>query len=95
MPSKAKYAFDWTTRIMDHIGYEIGAIGAHQSRLAITVNNLEVSRENYHSAASRIVDADIAQESANLVRTQILQQAASSVLAQANQAPALALTLLR
>ena len=50
--------------------------------------------ENFAAAESRIIDADIAREAADLVRTQILQQAATAVLAQANQAPVLTLKLL-
>jgi flagellin len=72
-----------------------GAVGAHLSRLEIAMANLGASSLNFDSARSRIVDADVASESAQLVRSTILQQAASSVLAQANQAPALALVLLR
>ena len=58
-------------------------------------NNLSSSKGNFSAAESRIRDADIAAEAGNLIRVQILQQAATSVLAQANQAPQLALTLLR
>ncbi len=71
-----------------------GKIGASQSRIDIAIQNLQSSKENFLAAESRIRDADIAQESANLVRTQILQQAAASVLSQANQLPSLALKLL-
>ena len=80
---------------LQRISSELGAIGSVQSRLSVTLNTLSVSRENFSAAAGRITDADMAQESADLVKRQILQQAASSVLAQANQQPALALTLLR
>lgn len=69
-------------------------LGAIQSRLQTTLGTLAVTRENFNAAKSRIVDADIALESSRLVSSQILQQAASSVLAQANQQPALALSLL-
>jgi flagellin len=72
-----------------------GTIGANQSRLEVASANLLTSKENFMAASSRITDADIAQESANLIRTQILQQAATAVLAQANQAPALVIILLR
>lgn len=71
-----------------------GQIGAFQSRLGFAANNLSATVENYASAASRIKDADIASEAANLVRMQILQQAATAVLAQANQQPGIALKLL-
>ena len=56
---------------------------------------MQVERENYLAARSQITDADVAFESAKLVRNKILQEAGAAVLAQANQAPELALTLLR
>lgn len=71
-----------------------GTLGAAESRLTIAVNNLQVSRENFASAESQIRDVDVAQEAANLTRLNILQQAGAAVLAQANQQPALALSLL-
>ena len=80
---------------LNGIARELGAIGANQSRLDVALQTLAVSRENFDAAGSRIIDADIAEESSRLVRLNILQQAASSVLAQANQQPALALQLLR
>lgn len=72
-----------------------GTLGAAESRLGTTVANLQVSRENFSAAESRIRDVDVAQEAANLTRLNILQQAGSSILAQANQQPSLALSLLR
>jgi flagellin-like hook-associated protein FlgL len=80
---------------LQHISSELGSIGSIQSRLGVAVNTLSVSRENYLSAKSQITDADVSQESAQLIKNQILQQAGAAVLAQANQAPALALMLLR
>jgi flagellin len=56
---------------------------------------LQVTRENYAAANSKIVDADIAEEVAQMVRQQILQQAVTAVMAQANQQPALVLQLLK
>jgi len=76
------------------VSEELGSIGAVQNRLSYAVNNLFSMKENYQTAYSRIVDADIATETANLVRQQVLQQAATAMLAQANQQPALALQLL-
>jgi len=69
-------------------------LGATQNRLQVTVSNLQSSRENLSAANSRIRDVDIAQESANMTKQNILMQAGVSVLAQANQAPSLALSLL-
>jgi flagellin-like hook-associated protein FlgL len=80
---------------LQRISSELGSLGSIQSRLGVAVNTLSVSRENYLSAKSQITDADVAQESAQLLKNQILQQAGAAVLAQANQAPALALMLLR
>ena len=61
------------------------AVGAVQNRLEHTVSNLQNVSENMSSARSMIQDANFAQESANLARTQVLQQAGMSMLAQANQ----------
>lgn len=72
-----------------------GLIGAAESRLTRAINHLGIIRENYIAAESKIRDADIAQEVANMVRLQILQQAGAAVLAQANQQPAVALALLQ
>lgn len=69
--------------------------GALQNRLESTIRSLGVASENTSAANSRIVDADIAASMSELVRTQILQQAGISVLAQANQAPSLILSLLK
>lgn len=71
-----------------------GALGAMQSRLQSAARNLSTEYENYTAASARITDADVAAESAGLISQGIRQQVASAVLAQANQAPALALTLL-
>jgi flagellin len=69
--------------------------GAAMNRLGNTVSNLQSMRTNMSAANSRIRDVDVAEESAALARTQVLQQAAVSVLSQANQSPQLALSLLR
>ncbi len=71
-----------------------GTLGATESRLNVTINNLQVARENFAAAESQIRDVDVASEAANLTRLHILQQAGAAVLAQANQQPALALSLL-
>jgi len=72
-----------------------GLIGAYQNRLESTVESLTIAMENITATESKIRDLDIAEESANMTKNQILQQAALGVLAQANQAPTLALTLLQ
>jgi flagellin len=72
-----------------------GQIGAFQSRLETASRALEASSLNYGRAESAITDADVADTTAQLTSSQILTQAATAVLAQANQAPALALSLLK
>ncbi len=69
--------------------------GAAQSRLNAVVSNLQVGAENTAAARGRILDADFAVETANLSRTQILQQAGTAMLAQANSLPQNVLSLLR
>ena len=73
---------------------ERGKLGAVQNRLESTIANLSNVSENVSAARSRILDADIAQETSNMTKFNILQQAGVSILAQANQAPQLALSLL-
>jgi flagellin len=70
-------------------------LGAVQNRLESTSNNISVTLENISAARSQIVDADIAAETAELTRSQILQQAGVAVLGQANAASQIALSLLR
>ena len=70
-------------------------LGALQSRFETTIANLEVTSENLSASRSRIVDADFAKETANLSRAQILQQAGTAMVAQANQLPQGVLALLR
>jgi flagellin len=69
--------------------------GALQNRLQSTVNNLAVSNENMSAANSRIRDVDVAEETSELTRNNILLQAGTSVLAQANQSTGVALALLK
>lgn len=71
-----------------------GDLGAVQNRFESTISNLSNISENLSAARSRILDADIAQETSNMTKYNILQQAGVSILAQANQAPQLALSLL-
>jgi flagellin len=70
-------------------------LGAVQNRFSSTVSNLQATSENLSAARSRILDADFAQETANLTRAQILQQAGTAILAQANAIPQNVLSLLR
>jgi flagellin len=71
------------------------AYGALQSRFESTVSNLQSTAENTSAARSRIQDADFASETANLSRSQILQQAGTAMVAQANQLPQGVLSLLK
>ncbi|HEY8939073.1 MAG TPA: flagellin, partial [Cellvibrio sp.] len=70
-------------------------LGAINNRLDFTVSNLANISEKTSSARSRITDADFAAETANLSRSQVLQQAASAMLAQSNARPQQVLSLLR
>ena len=72
-----------------------GDLGAVQNRLYSTINNLSAAHENLSAANSRIRDTDVAKESANFTRGQILMQSGIAVLAQANQLPAMAISLLK
>ena len=69
--------------------------GAIQNRLEFTVRSIDISSENLSAAESRIRDADMAQEMMNFTKANVLQQAATSMLAQANQSPMNILQLLR
>jgi flagellin len=69
-------------------------LGATSNRLESAISNLSLSVENLSSAESRIRNVDVAEESATLTRNQILQQASTSILSQANQSPQLALSLI-
>ena len=70
-------------------------LGAVQNRFSSTVSNLQATSENLSAARSRILDADFAQETAALTRAQILQQAGTAILSQANSIPQNVLSLLR
>ena len=80
---------------LDYVSSLRGDLGAMQNRLISTINNIGISVENLSAANSRIRDVDIADESAELTRNNILMQAGTSVLAQSNQVPRMALDLLR
>ena len=80
---------------LDTINSERATYGAVQNRFEAVIANLQISAENQTAARSRIVDADFAKETASLTRAQILQQAGTAMLAQANSAPQGVLSLLR
>ncbi len=82
------------SKLLDNIDESLKAVttqrsklGANQNRLEYTINNLNITSENLSAAKSRIEDTDMAKEMMNLTSANVLQQAATSMLAQANQAP--------
>jgi flagellin len=77
------------------INSERATYGAVQNRFDAVIANLQIGAENQLAARSRIMDADFAAETARLTRAQILQQAGTAMLAQANAAPQNVLSLLR
>jgi flagellin len=82
-------------RALESISGARATIGAQVNRLNYAINNLNVTRENLTAAESRIRDLDIAEEMATFTRNQILSQAGTAMLAQANQLPQMALQLLQ
>ena len=93
--SASRLALDAINLAIGSLASTRGVLGAAESRLRVAINNLSVARENFASAESRIRDVDVASEAAELTRLNILQQAGAAVLAQANQQPGLALSLLQ
>lgn len=92
--SAARLALDAVNDAIQSVAANRGVLGATESRLNVTVANLAVARENFGAAESQIRDTDVASEAAELTRLGILQQAGVSILAQANQQPSLAVSLL-
>lgn len=82
-------------KAMDYLNGQRGEMGAYLSRLESTMNVQQQTVETASASRSRILDADYAEETASLVRNQILQQAGMAMVAQANATPRLALELLR
>jgi flagellin len=92
---KATEAIKTVDAALSLVNGERAKFGALQSRFASTVSSLQVTSENLSAARSRIMDADFAAETAALTRAQILQQAGTAMLAQANQLPNNVLSLLQ
>ncbi|WP_018880599.1 flagellin [Thioalkalivibrio sp. ALE30] len=88
----ALQTLDFALQQVNGLRAELGAV---QIRFENTINNLEISSENLSAARSRIQDADFAAETAELTRAQVLQQAGTSVLSQANAVPQNVLALLQ
>jgi flagellin len=98
-PSDAAVAIDSAITAIDaaiaNIGATRASLGASQNRLTSTIQNLQNITENTTAAQGRVQDTDFAAETANLTKQQTLQQASTSVLAQANQLPSAVLKLLQ
>ena len=82
-------------KAIDDVNNVRATFGASESRFDSIISNLQTSVENQSAAESRITDADFAAETANMSRAQVLQQAGTAMVAQANQLPQQVLTLLR
>ncbi len=80
---------------IDKVNSERATLGATQSRFDAVISNLQIGVENQSAARGRIMDADFASETASLSRAQVLQQAGTAMVAQANQLPQQVLSLLR
>ncbi|HET6436589.1 MAG TPA: flagellin [Anaeromyxobacter sp.] len=79
---------------LSKVSSQRSTLGATGNRLQAVITTIQATSESLAQADSRIKDVDVAEESSQLARNQILAQAAASVLAQANQSPQLALKLL-
>lgn len=91
----ASTALSKIDRALDYVNSQRALVGGQLNRLESTIANLRNSSENASASRSRIVDADYASETAALTRSQILQQAGTAILAQANALPQNVLSLLR
>ena len=91
----ASLAIDQVDSALSQVNSARATLGAVQNRFESVVSNLSTTSENLSAARSRIQDADFAVETANMTRAQILQQAGTAMLAQANSAPQNVLSLLK
>jgi flagellin len=91
----AQSTIDTIDKALTTVSKARATFGAAMNRFDVTISNTQTARTNLQAANSRIRDVDVAEESASMSRSQVLSQAAAAVLAQANQAPQLALGLLR
>lgn len=80
---------------IDNVNQARGVLGAQQNRMESALRSIQVQRENLSASESRIRDVDVAEETADLTRNSIMQQAATTILTQANVQPQIALTLLQ
>jgi flagellin len=93
--TKAGTAMDNIDKALDEVTTARASLGASINRFQFTIANLQTSVENQSAARGRIMDTDYAVETANLSRSQILQQAGNAMIAQANQAPNQVMSLLK
>jgi flagellin len=93
--SKATSAITTIDKAIEDVSAERSKLGAYQNRLEHTIKNLDTSAENLQASESRIRDVDMAKEMMSFTKQNILMQAATAMLAQANQAPQGVLQLLR
>ena len=93
--SKATHSLKTVDSALSYIAGERAKLGALQSRFETSIAALQVTSENMSASRGRILDADFAAETANLSKSQILQQAGTAMVAQANQLPQGVLALLR
>lgn len=93
--ANAQNALKTLDAALNSINSSRGDLGAIQNRFSSTISNLQTTSENLTASRSRIQDADFAAETANMTRGQILQQAGTAILAQANSLPNNVLSLLR
>jgi flagellin len=91
----AEKALSAADNALDSVNRERANLGAIQNRLDSTISTISINVENLSAARSRVLDTDFAKETAELSRTQILQQAGIAILAQANAQPQLVLSLLQ
>ena len=80
--------------VISEISARTTTLGAAQNRIESAVESINVQSENITSSLSTLRDADVAEESSNYIKAQILQQASATLLATANQTPSIALNLL-
>lgn len=88
-------ALDSIDKALDAIDASRASLGAVQNRFQNTINNLQNIAENSEASRGRIMDTDFAAETAALTKNQVLQQASTAILAQANQLPSAVLSLLQ
>src|SRR5262249_49579943 len=91
----ATASIDAVDSAIARVSTDRASLGAMQNRLRVALDNDNVFGQNLGAAVSRMLDVDVASESAALARNQVLTQAGIAMLAQANQVPGMALSLLR